>query len=94
MLFKRTLQREADLTNRTITIEDAAPPWKYKVVVYTVKIPTTPPTVSPSFGAGPEVQHFPFGDQHHAIQCAEQKVTDSLANGYTLLPSHPPSQAE
>jgi hypothetical protein len=34
MIFKRTLQRESDSSNRTITIEDGALPLKYIVVVY------------------------------------------------------------
>src|SRR5258708_3219337 len=33
MLFKRTPQRESDLSNRTITIEDGLSSWKYMVIV-------------------------------------------------------------
>ena len=45
MLFKRTLQRESDLSNRTITIDDSLTSCKYMVVVFTVKsqIPSCDP---------------------------------------------------
>jgi hypothetical protein len=86
MLYKRTLQRKTDseLCNRTITIEEYIPPWKYMVLVYTAKSQTTPPQ-PPSFGAGPEIDRYPFNDQHQAIQCAQQKLADSIANGYVDL---------
>jgi hypothetical protein len=87
MLYKRTLQRKSDseLSNRTITIEEDYPPWKYMVFVYTAKSQTLPPQ-SPSFGAGPEIDRYPFNDQHQAIQCAQQKLADSIAKGYVNLP--------
>ena len=37
MLFKRTLQRESDLSSRTITIEDGSSSCKYMVIVYTAQ---------------------------------------------------------
>ena len=80
MLFKRTLQRESDLSNRTITIEDGISPWKYMVAVSTVK------RQSPTFGAGPEVERFPFDAQYEAIKCAQQKLAESRANGYVIFP--------
>jgi hypothetical protein len=72
MIFKRTLQRESDSSNRTITIEDGALPLKYIVVVY---------------GAGTDIQRFRFGDQFQAIRCAQQKLAESRANGYVISPS-------
>ena len=83
MLFKRTLQRESDLSNRTITIEDGSSSCKYMVVVYTAK--RWPPQ-STSFGAGPEIERYPFNAQFEAIQCAQQRLADSRANGYVILP--------
>jgi hypothetical protein len=87
MLYKRTLQRvsESEISDRTITIEDGTPPWKYMVVVYTSKAQTPPPE-SPSFGAGPEINRYGFNETGDALTCAKQMLADSLANGYVELP--------
>jgi hypothetical protein len=90
MLFKRTLQRESDLSNRTITIEDGSSSCNYMVVVYTAK--SWPPSQSTSFG-GPQIERYPFKQQFEAIQCAQQKLAESRANGYIICPDSP-SQAE
>jgi hypothetical protein len=84
MLFKRTLQRETDLSNRTITIENGLSSSKYMVIVYTVKSQIPSPQ-STSFG-GPEIERYPFNEQDEAIRCAQQKLADSRANGYVILP--------
>ena len=87
MLFKRTLQRESDLSNRTITIEDGLSSCKYMVVVYTAK--SRPPSPqSTSFG-GPEIERYPFKQQFEAIRCAQQKLADSRANGYVICHDSP-----
>jgi hypothetical protein len=85
MLFKRTLQRESDLSNRTITIEDSLTSCKYMVVVFTVKSQIPSPH-STSVGAGPEIERYRFSEQHGAIRCAQEKLADSRANGYVILP--------
>jgi hypothetical protein len=87
MLFKRPLQRESDLSNRTITIEDSSSSCKYMVVVYTAKSQILPR--STNFGAGPEIERYQFNVQYVAIQCAQQKLADSRANGYVILPDSP-----
>jgi hypothetical protein len=69
MIYRRTLQRESDSSNRTITIEYGPPPSKYMVVVS---------------GAGPDIQYFPFDDQYQSIQCAQHKLADSMADGYKV----------
>ena len=83
MLFKRTLQRESDLSSRTITIEDGPTSCKYMVIVYTAK--SQPLPRSTNFGARPEIERYPFNQQFEAIRCAQQKLADSRANGYVIL---------
>ena len=84
LLFKRILGRDnkAALSTRTVTIEsDAHPNWKYLVTVHTEHAPKKDgPNV------GPENQTFGFIEQQEAIDCANQMVADSEANGYKLSP--------
>lgn len=83
-MFKRTLQRdnEAAVSTRTITIEsDAHPHWKYIVTVHTEHAPK-----KDGFNVGPETQPFGFMGLQEAIDCANQKVSDSEADGYKILP--------
>jgi hypothetical protein len=83
MLFKRTLQRESDLSSRTITIEDGSSSCKYMVIVYTV--PSQPLPRSTNVGARPEIERYPFNQQVEAIRCAQQKLADSRTNGFVIL---------
>jgi hypothetical protein len=56
--------------------------YEFAVVVRTYPVP-----LPPSFSASSaDTQRFGFDDRQEALKCAEEKVANSLADGYTLLP--------
>jgi hypothetical protein len=87
-IFRKSFQRvsESGASQRTITIEqDMHPDYKYVVLMRTETIPKSKPG-KPAVSVEAQNEQFGFNDLQGATACADQKLSDTLGYGYTLIP--------